>query len=513
MDSFWKNALKIGGTFVVGAFVLYKLYELWLKLPVFSKMSAEHTFYSFLAFLVFTFLTLLLGWIAFIKRKPTHSNTAIDEKTIDQQEKQPLFQTENGTIDNNNNGKFEIVFRSENRNPKKDIEVIHGGIVHWGEKDTDAFWIKLFIKKSNDEPWSKIRVTTTYRLFEVRDYSHMFFSGDNQMSSDLLPDLGDFPQNGIITYNVHEPEKGQELNQFCVAELNPIKCAPARVKIERSLDNVFFLDPYDFIKDEKIEHSQIGIWVVCRSEKFIKNAPYNIEFSVKSNFPIIFLKNQFILPAGSFIEETQCKVSENYFKPWTNSNLIVGQPGWISLVDTSTSEPKHISTFYNIEKPLFAGGGNLAYSSKNVIFEKVIIFNNKLSFYLRSNKTINIKFTSECYLIILILIVYNKESITKPLIESSLIDFVNLASKSIKKSRKKIKSDELHRLIDTINDRLNESFSTYLNVNDSRVFIMGKDQKHYTFPLLSKYIKSFDNIDIEPIVNDYNDIKRLIFNK
>lgn len=66
MSKFWKAALSVGGIAAIGAFVFWSLYQDWLALPIFSKMTSEQTFEIMKVFLWLTFGSLGLMVITYL---------------------------------------------------------------------------------------------------------------------------------------------------------------------------------------------------------------------------------------------------------------------------------------------------------------------------------------------------------------------------------------------------------------------------------------------------------------
>ena len=70
----WKPALAVGGVAAIGAFVFWSLYKDWLKLDIFSRMSADQTFHIMIVFLLLVFIaaiTLVISWV-YLKKKASH---------------------------------------------------------------------------------------------------------------------------------------------------------------------------------------------------------------------------------------------------------------------------------------------------------------------------------------------------------------------------------------------------------------------------------------------------------
>jgi hypothetical protein len=68
MDRFWKAALGVAGIGAVAFFVFFSLYRQWLTLAIFPQLTQEQAFILMLAFLVLTFLALVVGVIAWLKK-------------------------------------------------------------------------------------------------------------------------------------------------------------------------------------------------------------------------------------------------------------------------------------------------------------------------------------------------------------------------------------------------------------------------------------------------------------
>lgn len=395
-------------------------------------------------------------------------------------------------------------------NSKQNIEIVHVGIVNWREQETDAFWIKLFLKSSDNGIWPKIRISSTYKLFEVRDFSHMFFAWDNQMSTGQLPDYTDFNLDQKIVYKVYEPEEGQEKNQYCKAISRPLKITPSRVKIERALDNVFYVEPHEFLSNNNISNDQIGVWLFCRSEKYIKDPPNTISFSFKSNIPIRFIKYQFILPAKSFVEEEECKVSKGIFKTLTSSNQLIGQPGWIPLLDPITSEFKLISSYYNLTKPIYSGEGTLVYSEKDIKIKKITVFNQKIVLSLFDGSALNLSLKVDLYILLLILIAHYRESIIKPINETLLVRLFNKIFKLQFNNRSNYNYDDILLVINSLRSLISTEISNFFIIKNLDDIIKGGGHKYHVFSLLRKYIRSSEVIDIDPIEADYNKVSKIL---
>lgn len=63
MERFWKAALGVAGIGAIGFFVLFGLYQQWLALPIFARLSPTQTFVLMLVFLGLTFAALVAGLI------------------------------------------------------------------------------------------------------------------------------------------------------------------------------------------------------------------------------------------------------------------------------------------------------------------------------------------------------------------------------------------------------------------------------------------------------------------
>ena len=70
MDKFWIKALSVAGISAIGFFIFVSLYNNWLKLPIFSKLSETQTFIIMLVFLVLVFLALISALIVHTKQNP-----------------------------------------------------------------------------------------------------------------------------------------------------------------------------------------------------------------------------------------------------------------------------------------------------------------------------------------------------------------------------------------------------------------------------------------------------------
>ena len=67
-DRFWRAALAVGGVAAIGAFVFWSLYQKWLSLPIFSKLSPDQTYVVMIIFLIFVFVALIFFVIAYLFR-------------------------------------------------------------------------------------------------------------------------------------------------------------------------------------------------------------------------------------------------------------------------------------------------------------------------------------------------------------------------------------------------------------------------------------------------------------
>jgi hypothetical protein len=79
LDKFWKPALAVAGIGAVGAFVFYSLYHKWLSLPIFSRLSPDHTFILMLVFLVFVFLGLIVMVIVWLVDRVSSARMAVTQ--------------------------------------------------------------------------------------------------------------------------------------------------------------------------------------------------------------------------------------------------------------------------------------------------------------------------------------------------------------------------------------------------------------------------------------------------
>lgn len=405
---------------------------------------------------------------------------------------------------------IDIIIRSEKgSNVKQNVEIIHGGIMFWQEHQNDAFWLKLFLRSEDEGKWPKIRIRSSTKLYDIRDYSHMFFAWDNQMSTIGLPELNGFLKSEEIIYKVDVPEEGQEENQFCYAVSKPIKIEPSRVKIEKALNHIFFIEPVNFLNADEIKSNQIGIWILCRSQQIIKSPRHIINFSFNSNIPFNFIKIQFVLPSKSYVEEENCKTSKGLFKLWANSNSHIAQPGWISLQNPISEEFRLISSYYNTQKPILSGKGTLVYSEKNILLEQIIIFKNKIVFQFNEAEQHPIVFEDPLYSLILIFISHYKESIIKPLDDNLITKILNELHAG---KLKKFTFDDVLIFINSLNSQIQNELSSYISLNVDEI-ITADGHKYHVFNLLRKNIRDAENIDIEPILEDYNEVSKLLLSQ
>lgn len=72
MNKFWKAALAVGGIAAIGAFVFWSLYNKWLSLPIFSKMSSDQTFSIMIIFLILTFVAFVILAVIYLVSKNRH---------------------------------------------------------------------------------------------------------------------------------------------------------------------------------------------------------------------------------------------------------------------------------------------------------------------------------------------------------------------------------------------------------------------------------------------------------
>jgi len=64
---FWNVAIASTGIAGIGTFVFWSLYREWLRLPIFSRLSPNHTFVIMLVFLGVTFLSVLAMLVTHIR--------------------------------------------------------------------------------------------------------------------------------------------------------------------------------------------------------------------------------------------------------------------------------------------------------------------------------------------------------------------------------------------------------------------------------------------------------------
>ncbi len=74
-SKFWKLAVIICGASGVGAFVFWSLYNKWLSLPIFDRLSSTQTFVTMILFLVLVFLSLIVIVLFGRKSRPTSTKS------------------------------------------------------------------------------------------------------------------------------------------------------------------------------------------------------------------------------------------------------------------------------------------------------------------------------------------------------------------------------------------------------------------------------------------------------
>ena len=89
METLWKAAFAVGGVAAIGAFVLWSLYQRWLRLPVFATLTPEQTFILMLVFLSLVFACALAMIIAFV-RLGGKTNTANPSERISTTEQETI---------------------------------------------------------------------------------------------------------------------------------------------------------------------------------------------------------------------------------------------------------------------------------------------------------------------------------------------------------------------------------------------------------------------------------------
>lgn len=72
--NFWRASLGVAGLGGVAFFVFYGLYKKWLDLPIFRQLDAHQTFVLMLVFLFLTFVALVVGLIAYSRRRSPAEN-------------------------------------------------------------------------------------------------------------------------------------------------------------------------------------------------------------------------------------------------------------------------------------------------------------------------------------------------------------------------------------------------------------------------------------------------------
>jgi hypothetical protein len=76
METFWKAALAVGGLATVGVFLFWALYQRWLSLPIFARLTKRQTFTLMVMFLFLTFIAFGLCIYAYVQtRNDTFSLT------------------------------------------------------------------------------------------------------------------------------------------------------------------------------------------------------------------------------------------------------------------------------------------------------------------------------------------------------------------------------------------------------------------------------------------------------
>jgi len=71
MDKFWQIAVSVCGFGAVGAFVFWSLYNQWLRLPIFGKLTSTQTFIVMLTFLGLTFFSLISMLVVYVFKPST----------------------------------------------------------------------------------------------------------------------------------------------------------------------------------------------------------------------------------------------------------------------------------------------------------------------------------------------------------------------------------------------------------------------------------------------------------
>jgi hypothetical protein len=74
MDKFWQIAVSICGFGAVGAFVFWSLYNQWLRLSIFGKLTSTQTFIVMLTFLGLTFFSLISMLVVYVIKPSSLSN-------------------------------------------------------------------------------------------------------------------------------------------------------------------------------------------------------------------------------------------------------------------------------------------------------------------------------------------------------------------------------------------------------------------------------------------------------
>jgi len=82
VNKFWHAAVAVCGFSAVAAFVFWSLYEQWLSLAIFEKLTQKQTFILMLVFLVLTFFALVAMLLVYLKESGREKKADIDLQTL-----------------------------------------------------------------------------------------------------------------------------------------------------------------------------------------------------------------------------------------------------------------------------------------------------------------------------------------------------------------------------------------------------------------------------------------------
>ncbi|MBI5821368.1 MAG: hypothetical protein HZA88_20565 [Verrucomicrobia bacterium] len=379
--------------------------------------------------------------------------------------------------------------------------IVDAGVMLWKERDSDAFWLKLFIRPTNN-CLPKLKIACKPDLYEIRDYSHMFFAEDNLMLGYQSSDFSEMPINGTTKTPLFFAEHGQERNTFCRARVEQLTAKPIRSYIERTLNNSFYLTPTDFFTKAPLlktghnaGNTAYGIWIYGRIPQTISASPGQMEFSVRSYIPIKYLRFQVVLPAQLEVVENDCACTHNMFKIAVSSNPLIGRPGWIPLTDTNNQHEKFITTYYTVDSPFRYGGGTLSYRLKQRPIRRLIVYPDRFVFDLHNRRLISVELTPPAYALCLMLTIHYKDALPPHLTSLHVTTLLNQIVQQSPQNKDVFSQDDVISMLHGLRSALFNAIHKHIHIDSPEAVIAGEVKFTWYFTLLSRFLGERTAVD------------------